>query len=624
MAFGYAINSSSSNVPATVPLHRPLPDTSKIEAFDGKNFRRWQERVYSMLDMHGVVDALEKSKPADDATQTLKDFWQHANKVCRHTLLSILSNDLFDIYSVYKEANKIWESLILKYTAEDAEKQKFVVGNFYKWEMVDDKDIKQQINEYHRLLEELRAEKITLPDEFVARILIEKLLESWSAYKQQLKHKQKQLSLSDLITHIIIEDTNRKAIQIAKGKEMTAKANLVESHKRYDSSKNKRKADYKPKTNPKKKGNCFKWNSSSKTFQLKEDEANDNVLNAELEHYYSLAYLIMYRGKFPAKTRGDKANRSENILDIIHIDISGPITPATLGDYKYFITFIDNYSRFGWVDLLREKSNSLNAFRTFKAAVELKSCKSIKAVRSDRGGEYYGRYIESGRNPGPFALFLKEHGIEAQYTMPGTPQQNRVAKRCNRTLMDMVRSMISHSCLPEFLWGDALRTATYVLNQVSSKFVENTPYELFTSKKPTMKRLRVWGCKAEVRPYNPQLKKLDAKTISGYFIGYCPGSRGNRFYCPSHSTRVIEFDRAYYFENDSNSGSEAPRAIQIHNEDTYLLMPSAASSFSDMTLTSQDNRNDNIVVDPVEEQLQEPPANIANEHLQEPVINLRR
>ncbi|KAF7835240.1 Retrovirus-related Pol polyprotein from transposon TNT 1-94 [Senna tora] len=330
------------------------------------------------------------------------------------------------------------------------------------------------------------------------------------------------------------------------------------------------------------------------------------------------------KGKFPAKTRGGKANRSENILDIIHTDISGPITPTTLGDYKYFITFIDDYSRFGWVDLLREKSDSLNAFQTFKAVVELKSGKSIKAIRSDRGGEYYGRYTESGRNPGPIALFLKEHGIEAQYTMPGTPQQNGVAERRNRTLMDMVRSMISHSCLPEFLWGDALRTAAYILNQVPSKSVENTPYELFTGKKPTMKHLRVWGCKAEVRPCNPQLKKLDPKTIFGYFIGYCPGSRGNRFYCPSHSTKVIESDKAYYFENDSGNGSEAPRAIQLRNEDTYLLMPSAVSSFSDMPSTSQDNRNDNIVVDPVEEQLREPPANIANEHLQEPVINLRQ
>ena len=94
--------------------------------------------------------------------------------------------------------------LILKYTAEDAGKQKFVVGNFYKWEMTKAKDIKLQINEYHKLLEELRAENINLPDEFVAGVLIEKLPNSWNDYKQQLKHKQKQLTLTGLITHIII------------------------------------------------------------------------------------------------------------------------------------------------------------------------------------------------------------------------------------------------------------------------------------------------------------------------------------------------------------------------------------------------------------------------------------
>ena len=76
--------------------------------------------------------------------------------------------------------------------------------------MVDNKDIKLQINEYHKLLEEIRAEKIELLEQFVVGLLIEKLPDSWSDYKQQLKHKQKQLSLTGLITHIIIEDTNRK------------------------------------------------------------------------------------------------------------------------------------------------------------------------------------------------------------------------------------------------------------------------------------------------------------------------------------------------------------------------------------------------------------------------------
>ena len=103
--------------------------------------------------------------------------------------------------------------MLRKYIAEDVGKQKFIVENYYKWEIVDNKNIKLQINEYHKLLEELRAKKIELPEQFVAGLLIEKLLDSWSDYKQQLKHKQNQLSLPALITHIIIEE-----IQTAKSK----------------------------------------------------------------------------------------------------------------------------------------------------------------------------------------------------------------------------------------------------------------------------------------------------------------------------------------------------------------------------------------------------------------------
>lgn len=105
------------------------------------------------------------------------------------------------------------------------------------------------------------------------------------------------------------------------------------------------------------------------------------------------------------------ANRCSEILQLTHIDICGPITPATIGGLKYYITFIDDHSRFGWVQLLQEKSKSLDAFKSFKVAVELKTCKCIKCVRYDKGGEYYGTYIEAGRNHGPFAQFLKENGI---------------------------------------------------------------------------------------------------------------------------------------------------------------------------------------------------------------------
>ena len=114
--------------------------------------------------------------------------WAHTNKVCLYIILTTLSNKLFDVYCAYKEAKVIWESRPTKYTNEDVGKQKFVVGNYYKWEMVDNKDI-FQINKYHKLLEELNDEKIELLEQFVTGLLIEKSHDSWCDYKQQLKHK---------------------------------------------------------------------------------------------------------------------------------------------------------------------------------------------------------------------------------------------------------------------------------------------------------------------------------------------------------------------------------------------------------------------------------------------------
>ena len=92
-------------------------------------------------------------------------------------------------------------------------------------------------------------------------------------------------------------------------------------------------------------------------------------------------------------------------------------------------------------------------------------------MRSNRGGEYYGKYTENGQAPGPFARFLQEHGIVAQYTMPRSLDYNGVAERRNRTLMDMVRSMRSNSYLPHFLWTEALKTTVYILNRVRTKVV---------------------------------------------------------------------------------------------------------------------------------------------------------
>ena len=117
------------------------------------------------------------------------------------------------------------------------------------------------------------------------------------------------------------------------------------------------------------------------------------------------------------------AKRSIDILEIIHSDICCPDMDAY--GPKYFISFIDDYSRYMYIYLLHNKNETLGAFKVFKAEVEKQCGKQIKIVRTDRGGEHYGRYTEDGQAPGPFAKFLQEHGIVAQYTMPRFPRPER-------------------------------------------------------------------------------------------------------------------------------------------------------------------------------------------------------
>ncbi|KAL8121654.1 hypothetical protein AgCh_018403 [Apium graveolens] len=139
---------------------------------------------------------------------------------------------------------------------------------------------------------------------------------------------------------------------------------------------------------------------------------------------------------------------------------------------------------YGYLYLIHEKSQALDVFKEYKAEVELQLSSSIKVVRSDRGGK---------------------------------PHMNGVAERRNHTLKDMVRSMISHSSLPESLWEDALKTGIYILNRVPTKAVAETPYKLWTKKTLSIKHLHVWGCRAEARPYRPKLDSRTARLIAKGF-----------------------------------------------------------------------------------------------------------
>ncbi|KAK8597148.1 hypothetical protein V6N12_065624 [Hibiscus sabdariffa] len=256
-------------------------------------------------------------------------------------------------------------------------------------------------------------------------------------------------------------------------------------------------------------------------------------------------------GKMTKTPFNGKGEQASDLLGLIHSDVCGPMNTQARGKFYYFIIFIDDFSRYGYIYLMRHKSEALEKFKEFRNEVQNQHGKSIKALRSDRGGEYLSHEFDE---------LLKECGIVSQLTPPGTPQWNGVSERRNRTLLDRVRSMMSHSDLPISFWGHALETAAFTLNCVPSKSVQKTPHGMWTRKRPSMSFIKIWGCKAYVR--HQMSTKLEPKFHKCTFVGYPKESKGYYFY--NHKEyKVFVARTGVFLEKDFLSSKEDRRNIEL-------------------------------------------------------------
>ena len=153
-----------------------------------------------------LVNILTDLKPTSDSKDLSK--CENGNKQVRYVILSTLTNVLFNVYCQYKVAKEIWDALTTKYIVEDAITEKYVIGNFRKFQMTEDRYVSSQIHDYHMLVNDLVIKDIKLLEPFVVVYLIETLLDSWKDYKNSMKHKKKQMSLN-VIIHIRIEEQNK-------------------------------------------------------------------------------------------------------------------------------------------------------------------------------------------------------------------------------------------------------------------------------------------------------------------------------------------------------------------------------------------------------------------------------
>jgi transposase InsO family protein len=249
-----------------------------------------------------------------------------------------------------------------------------------------------------------------------------------------------------------------------------------------------------------------------------------------------------HREEFPIH----KEKRQTEILELIHTDVCGPMQTRSLGGASYFLIFVDDRSRYTWVYFIRRKSDVFEYFKEFITMVEKQTGKCIKILRSDQGGEY---------TSGAFKNYCKNYGIQQQFTVPHTPQQNGIVERKNKTLVECARSMLQGKNISNGFWAEAINIVVYLKNLSPTKILDfQTPFEVFHGYKPDVSHLRVFGCKAFAHIPKDERRKLDAKSIKCIFIGYCSDKKTYKLFDPS--SHKLFASRDVVFHENADKGDK--------------------------------------------------------------------
>ncbi|GJX28300.1 putative ribonuclease H-like domain-containing protein [Tanacetum coccineum] len=209
-------------------------------------------------------------------------------------------------------------------------------------------------------------------------------------------------------------------------------------------------------------------------------------------------------------------------LHTLHMDLFGPTSVRSINHASYCLVITDDCSRFCWVFFLAKKDETSGILKTFIKQIENQLNQKVKIIRSDNGTEFKNRVMLE---------FCGEKGIKQEFSNARTPQQNGVAERMNRTLIEAARTMLADSLLPTTFWAEAVNTACYTFNRVRVTKPQNkTPYELLFGHKPILSYIRPFGCHVTILNTLSPLGKFDGKSDEGFLVGYSVNSKAFRVY----------------------------------------------------------------------------------------------
>lgn len=236
------------------------------------------------------------------------------------------------------------------------------------------------------------------------------------------------------------------------------------------------------------------------------------------------------------KQRRESFQRSKTMtkqkLELVHSDVCGPMKNPSVSGYRYFVTFIDDFTRYTVVCFLRSKSEVYEKLVQFIRLAERSTGCKLRTLRTDNGSEYINHRTSK---------LLRQLGIRHETSVEYCPEQNGKSEIVNRILVEKARSMLADSCLEPQYWAEALRTAAKLKNVSSTSSLEGMcPEEAWSGRKPDLQYLRIFGCLAYGHVPQQKRKKWDVKSQAYIFVGYCDESKAYRLIPLDDRTRLVK------------------------------------------------------------------------------------
>lgn len=347
----------------------------------------------------------------------------------------------------------------------------------------------------------------------------------------------------------------------------------------------------------------FKLNTVSRAYACSAISNQDNIvlwhrrlahasvsklnLLLNLKKQKKIECVICAKGKHARHAFNIPGQRAADLLDLVHSDVCGPMPVNSIGGSKYFVTFIDDHSRKVFVYTLKTKSEVFSKFVQFKTFVETQLNKKLKVLRSDNGTEF----INNG-----FDKCGVENGFKHEKSAPYSAQQNGLAERMNRTIIEKVRCMLFEANMSKGFWAEAVHAAADIINILPNRTNANrSPDEVWFGKKPNIEMFRVFGCKAMVMIPKEKRRKLDVKSNECIFLRRADDAKAYRLYDRSIKKIVISRD-VLFFENDVEMidvGVEKKSIIQLPLSGEVGLVNDSGGESNDESITQEDAENGN-------------------------------